>query len=460
MKLLRFFCLCLVLSLFLLSAVACAQNEQTNDKKPVLSSLPQTSSTDDSSDEQTSSSTDRDRYTSELCARYYAGEEGGYSLWSISAMNDGDKNICVDSEGYIVFEYSADATNVTNVYNNAFVIKEFVREDLSGHYVYKLMQASTGKVLYTADTKKGEQIIDLEYSAADVFKDGYCLVVNTEESYSGVTYKFGVLGANGEWIVPLSEKNPVVTTLKSEAELSAFEKMYYMGEDILYFAAHGNHYFYNIKSNKVIKVSSEISESNTKSVLTCGGPFKNGAFAEAYGFGGGLCKVTSAGKITIIPYKFNEKLDEKIGVFYYDSKNNKAIRMGYTYHQSGFSLFDSDGKIIKTLKDSEPHEVNGFTDEGIAQLVLINKEGTKYYTVINTKGEFMFEPIKMDTAYVYDVSGLSISNGENYANKTDAMVVDRSGKILYRSTAKGDFGYRNGIVKDEGAEKEYIEILK
>jgi len=444
--------------IMLFSMTSCSDDRSQKDDdivetKPILEYVP-----DDEIDEATKNDTiadsieeteepveEKERFVSELEARYSAHEKNGYSLWYTTYGRD-DGRKCVDSQGYITFNYG-DANDVTNVYNNAFIASEFISEGNTRYTVYKMWQASTGKLLYTASNKDNQYIIELDYSFMNLFEDGYTIVVNSTESYNGVTYEMGILGCDGEWVVPLSKDHPILKQMGDNASVEAFEKMRYLGEDILHFSVDiHDHYFYNIKTNTAVKVVSELTESQTDSVLQCAGPFVNGICVDVYGFGGGFCKISSAGKISIMNVNFSEKLHENIRDFYYDAKNDRVIRMGYTYHEDGFSVFDSKGAIIKKHSDVTIADTNGFTAEGFAQIVMENKEGTKYYTIMNTSGEFLFDPIKLETGKVIDAeSGYMVENGETRPSDT-YTVVDKEGNILFKTESSGEFGYKNGIV--------------
>jgi len=399
------------------------------------------------------------RFTSELRARYHAGEKNGYSLWHKYSSDYGeqDKYYCVDYNGYVVFEFSDTEDSMSNVKKNYFITSEGVRDGNTIHVLYRMRQASTGKVLFSASTKDGYYFIKFEYSATSIWDDGYVIVVQMIESYDGVTYKLGILGTDGKWVVPLSQNNPILKALKDEAELSYFKKMYYMGEGIIRFETEDYFYFYNIKKNTATKIQSEIDDYDIRSILQCADEFVDGVSVASYGWGGNLAKITSDGKITTIPWNFHEDYHEGFGSYYYDKKNDRVIRMGYTYYQDGFSIFDSKGNIIKTLKNIEPVEVNGFNEDGIAQLIIENKEGTQYYTMIDTAGNLLFEPIKTGGNAIYDAeSGLVIDPDYNSLY----TLVDQKGNILYQQVNGGDFGYKNGIVYDDGAEdgKKYTLI--
>lgn len=401
------------------------------------------------------------RFTSEIRAQYHAGEVNGYSLWS---KKDSDTYVttqyCVDYQGYVVFEFSDSENAETNVMNNAFITREVVRENNNSNIIFRLRQASTGNVLYTATSNDGYEIIEFQYSATSIWNDGYVIIIHKDEAYDGVTYKLGILGANGKWVVPLSSNNPVLTTMKDEADIDNFRSMYYLGEDIFYFTANDNYYFYNITQNTATKVQSDIDDYNIRSILQCADEFIDGVSVAQYNWGGSFAKITSDGKITRIECDFHEDFHERIGSYYYDKKNDRIIRMGYTYHQDGFSLFDSKGKIIKTLKNVDLVAANGFNEDGIAQLLIQNKEGTQYYTLMDTSGNFLFDPIKTSGCSVIDADFDLIINPDY--NKCLIMVVDKNGTILYQQKKVGDLSHKNGVIYDKGAnEKErYIQIEK
>ena len=402
-----------------------------------------------------------ERFVSEARARYCAGERNGYSVFEYSSYKSSysttkEYNACVDYNGYIVFKFSEKEDAISNVKHNFFVTKERVIENNTSFDVYRIREASTGKVLYSASTKDGYYFVDLKYSAKLIWDDGYTVVVQMEEAFDGVTYKLGVLGSDGEWIVPLDMNNPVVKTLGKQASLDKFTEMYYMGEGVLHFAVDNTYYFYNIEKNTVTKVESELSDYDTKSVLKCADEFQDGITTDKYGWGGGFCKISSDGKITIIPVEFHEDLHENIGSYYYDRINNRVIQMGDTYHQDGFSIFDSNGNVIKKLENVNILKSYGFSQAGYARLILENTEGTQYYTVMDTDGNFLFDPIKTEGLSVVDAKTGNVLDPD--LNDKRYILVDRNGEILYKRDTHGGFGYNNGVVYDENATEKYIII--
>lgn len=432
----------------LISCVACSgENDSNGEGDSRVASQESVGSTPTLDSQPAGSDVDatqgKEQYVSEMSARYSAHTVNGYSLYSRRDLDSDWERLCVDSKGYISFIFDEKDDPFTNVYNNAFITERTDIENGTGYTVSQLFQASTGNILYTADARESNYIIRLKYSSRDIFEDGYIIVVNKEENYSAVTYQLGILGADGQWVVPMSKDHPILKQMGDQITLEGFEDLYYYGEDVLYFAVEKQHFFYNIKTNQVVAISSDLSEYDTRTVLRCAGPFVNGVCARGYGFNNGVAKVYATGKVVNLPQNFSDKYHEGIGAMYFDVVNDRIIRMGYTYHQDGISVFDSKGAVIKTLPQVDLVEVNGFNDQGLAQLVMKNKDGTLYYTVVDITGTFLFEPIKMETGYMVDVEGMTIDNGENNPPNT-CTIVDRTGKVLFQ-THDGEYGYRNGI---------------
>lgn len=395
----------------------------------------------DSDDENSEVST---AYMDALQARYHAYEKNGYSLWT-RFHDSNNERICVDSKGNIVFTFDYDEDLRTNVNNDAFITSRDVFDNGIVHTESKLWQASTGKVLYTANALQGNYIIEMKRSSMSIHEDGYAIVAHVDESYNGVEYQFGILKADGEWAVPLTKDHPVLQTMGEEASLDAFMDMYYYGEGILFFMTENGFYFYNIEENTVAEVDSQLSGSYTKIVLKDGGPLVNGVCFE-WSMLDGDCIITPDGKITLFPTNFHDKLDNSVGTRYYDAANDRLIQIGTTYHENGFSVFDSKGTIIKNIPNVDLVDTNGYNEEGLAQIVMANNEGTAYYTVMDIDGEFLFEPIKMERNHVVDISGSVVDSDDDYYNGSNCIIVDRDGNVLYMTENGEKIGYKNGIV--------------
>ena len=84
----------------------------------------------------------------------------------------------------------------------------------------------------------------------------YVFVYNLTESFDGVKYQVGILSVNGNWIVPMTATNPILT---SGADCSAKvfqEKILYAGDGCILVPIDKDNYsfdyfIYNIKENKI-----------------------------------------------------------------------------------------------------------------------------------------------------------------------------------------------------------------
>ena len=422
----------------------------------------------------TNSTTEKTPVISAKRAQYSANEYKGYSIWKSSSRTN---KYCVDYKGYETFSFDDGENNETSVYNSTLITKVTKTENNKTTVTYRLRRASDGKILFSTDSVENSAVIIPEYYGGNMFKDGFVMVYSKTESYSGVSYKLGFLKNNGNWATNLSEENALLKALGSSATTDFFKnKLYYCGEGMIAFTLNSANYLYDINTDKVseIQTSDELTSSNVKSIITCGMTFKDGYAAESYSRYGwsasDYCIIYKDGKTETISLDFHDDLHEREGSMFFDRKTKSAIAIGYTYYQEGFSVFDSKGNIIKKIENVTLYSVNGFRDDGTAQIVLENKEGTKYYTVIDIKGDFLFEPIKVTATYVMDADGYCIeANETNSIRQGRYIIIDKSGKVLWESS---DWiyepNYKNGVfyyeLNDTGSminmSEHYDQIIK
>ncbi len=386
--------------------------------------------------------TAKERVVDEIEARYRAGEENGYSIYG---------NQCIDSKGYATFTLDDEEEcimcenefeyDIYKVYNG--VVLTQIND------VFRLRSAIDGKIIYTTENTPNVKV--LLFNKADLlYKDGYIMLYERNESFDGVNYKIGLMNINGEWTIPLSENNPILETFNEEIDVSFLENyLFYLGEKIVGVTSR---YLYNIENNVINKIES------------------NGRVYEGYAFENGFCipccyeeyseinqeflKIFADGKVEKIPCTFHQDLDEIEGNCYYDEKSNKFIVIGYVDGSPDKAIFDSNGNKIKDFKGA--FLVNSkFNKDGKAQLILANTEGSCFYTVIDLTGEFLFEPIKIESRIVFDCNGNYIFN--DFRDSSTRTLVNDNGKILIDTYYGGDddIGVNNGVLYDG---QQFIEL--
>lgn len=393
------------------------------------------------------------RFTNELAAHYSADEKNGYSIWWSS---DG-KDYCVDYYGYKTFVFDDGEESLSNVYNSA-VITEIGQKQ-------RLRSAVDGKILFTTENAVNTEILIPYYNENKFFRDGYIFVYTKTESYNGVTYEIGFMNPQGEWIVPLSESNPILETINDEATVQYFSKsLMYCGEGMMSFGVNNEYYLYNIKENTVCRIlnNGKPSNNDVKITLSEGISFKDGCSVESYGYGVGYYKLYTDGTMERINIDYHDDCHEREGYVYFDRTQNRYIAIGYTYHTEGFSIFDSKGSIIKRIPDINLVATKGFFSNGTAPIILSNKEGTTYYTILDIDGNFLFDPVKINTNTVCDIYGNEVYISLS-ASSSDYTIIDNSGKILLETDFVYDFGMNNGVVKYKesyNGSNKYVDIMQ
>ena len=239
-----------------------------------------------------------------MAAHYSADEKNGYSIWWSS---DG-KDYCVDYYGYKTFVFDDGEESLSNVYNSA-VITEIGQKQ-------RLRSAVDGKILFTTENAVNTEILIPYYDENKFFRDGYIFVYTKTESYNGVTYEIGFMNPQGEWIVPLSESNPILETINDEATVQYFSKsLMYCGEGMMSFGVNNEYYLYNIKENTVCRIlnNGKPSNNDVKITLSEGISFKDGCSVESYGYGVGYYKLYTDGTMERINIDYHDDCHEREG---------------------------------------------------------------------------------------------------------------------------------------------------
>lgn len=442
----------ILLALLVIMASACGKEKTANDSEKDSKTESESSEASKNDDEEEEK---KERYIEEVAARYHAKEENGYSIWSSTQ----EGYFCVDYEGYITFRFDENEENLTSVHNDVLLT------ETDGEV--RLRKAKDGKILFTTSSVEDLTILVPYYYGESMFEDGYILAYTKTEAYNGVSYKLGFLDSTGEWIQEISENNPILTTIGEEAAIEYFDKqLLYSGEGIMAFETNNGCYLYNINTNTVSKIqsSSDLSESDISGIVNCGIKFKDGIAFTSYGtfFGNQCYKIYSDGRTEMLPLNFSDKLHEEASAKYYDAEKNRVLVIGHTYHEDSISVFASDGEIVKKIENVTVLNVNGFTEEGTAQIVFENKDGSKYYTVIDAKGEFLFEPIKMTENEIWDLEANYIECEETHSVRQGKYaIVDNVGVILLQTEWVYNFGVNNGVAsyeEESNGDRVYVDL--
>ena len=260
------------------------------------------------------------------------------------------------------------------------------------------------------------------------FEDGYIFAYDDSDDM-----KIGILGTDGEWIVPISEDNPIIKsgvscTVKQFVNTHYY---YYIGDGVLVLPSSKADYdvvLYNIEDNKIYDISVKGSGVDVDYIIKEKCILKD---SVAFAFSkSSLCLLSSNGDFEI------KRLDEKgVSDVYVDRSSD--------YYFLTESAVYKNGEVYIELE----YKITSGTWIGENCLVLMeDPSGDGCFGYMTKDGEFLFDPVKTDAVYACDVSGIgagsNISDGEK-------IVVDDNGTVYYTSENAGAYIYVNNNVVEE-----------
>lgn len=391
-------------------------------------------------------------YISQAQAQYGASSNG-YGIWTGYRGFPTARRLCINEQGYIMFEMDKSETDVAGVHNNAVLMK--VNFDY-----YVLRAVPEGKLLFDSSNANGAKIVLPEHNGKAMFRDGYLMVMNVTEGNNGLIHEIGFLNANGEWVQPLSEDSPIIKHFDSKLTASDMEReASYLGEGIIgMLCSDGVYRYYNIDTNALTAVTfpNNISKYTLYDALDYNVRFINGVSDPVY-MNNNFYLFYGNGAIQQFNVLWPNGIPRAVmlGKPYFD----RATKIAYFLYEYGDSILvaDSNGKVIKKHTGVKLKEYNyltadrmacrSFAADGLARVILEDSEGNSCYAVLNTAGQFLFEPIRLNENInrVYDPEGYNIevnaTSGYGYF-----AVINNDGVICYESDYVNDFSVKNGVL--------------
>ncbi len=386
------------------------------------------------------------QYMEELAARYWADEKGGGHIREIELENGERKTVCIDNRGYITATIEPDEKALSGVYGGIYVTET--------DSCIRIRSASDGSVIFEEATDENTKA----YLFDEPFYDGYVLyMVNKKETYNGVTYEIGFVNNKGQWVMEMNSNAKLFDYIEDGGTLSYFEDLRYCGADMLIFACEDyTNRLFHIINNTVLTVVAPEDEyfmGRLHDELL----FENGKskplYIEAYPPVEAI--LHADGSYELIP---NTPYDDVpiLGMFdgkYFDANTNTTYYLradsAYTFEEAKVYVTDNTGRIIKTYTNFRIKS-DGFMGNGTAPIMITNQEGTDYYTLIGTDGEFLFEPIKVNHLRVYDYeTGMSLI--ADYGEVSGQLAVyNGRGELLFElpeDVRLYEDSMRNGVLR-------------
>ena len=334
------------------------------------------------------------------------------------------RDVIIDSYGGVAYA-TVDGEDI-EIYANGYFISK-----LNG---VQYLKKADGTVVCSTESLdvNGFGLTENTEDYVHFLNDGYIFVYKVINTFADSVTQVGILGTNGEWIIPLSEDNPILTS-----GVPYFEKFYtqhwhhYVGDGVLALEHYDAPYhivLYNIKDNAIYELTSnEILAYNTDYLITKAS-FKDGvAYVTSNAM---VYKFYSNGKITRtdLETEFHDICRDEFGN-YYSITNSTICLNGITHVELGFTVADAV-----------------WTSDTWLTLIK-NPAGAYYYTYMTLNGEFLFEPVETTAVYICDVRGYAV--GEIYGNGTK-LVINQNNTILYSSTnPKAEIYLNKGVVCEQ-----------
>lgn len=362
----------------------------------------------------------------------------------------------VDESGYYCIEetryYYEPETQIVqgygvNVIKNDFnaTVCEIDTEDEkfvgygNGYYISEI-----GDVMYLK-TVDGKEITNTDKLGVALFEDNYAdeflasgyVVVYSVADLGAGTYNMGILNVDGTWAINPFD-NPIDTV--TDPELILYAQPAGEGNAVI------GSLIYNRSMNKLFEINLDGLESGEKYGIMVDMKFNNGNSVCYHERGNSIFVLKDDGTVTKV-YRFEEGLEEysEESEDYYMAEDGTVFFMAKLNDK--IVLANSKGEVVKDFAAAYGVNVIDATCNGDGRWVLEIEEDEDHsaYTVVDTTGEFAFEPITveyMGECIIYD-DNVPLHEDLNGT----VMVIDgKTGEVIYSDYFEyDDFQINKGI---------------
>jgi len=256
--------------------------------------------------------------------------------------------VCINTKGKIVFSLEGEFQPYSNFVNGSALVYETEYKNTRTYEKFSLIN-NKGKIV--ADLSEYEVICPESYN-------GRIMVMKKGETFEGTWTELGVMGANGQWEMPLTKEHIFI----QEDETLWSGDFEYIGNNVI----ECNDKCFNIKTGKTFDYV---------------GDFVNGYTIKYSDYNVSvLVYDTEGNEKEIIPENF-ENEEERYELGNYGE--------GMFWVGGANKFYDENGAMKIDLSEYKLSEAPFFQD-GYALLKFSND----YFTIMDKTGKFMFDPIK------------------------------------------------------------------
>ena len=336
--------------------------------------------------------------------KYSLGEFiDGVAYITYSKMNGEHRGALINGEGTIIKEWNADEFGFGK------------RDETTGAwYSEQYVVDVEGNVIFTAGD--GQKIMSVG--------DNMILVYEEAVGFENAEARIGVVTFDGEWIYPMTSDNLMINDEKTKWRY--FYCWRYAGEGC--FMADNDQYsasggmVMNYYETVIFDVYNKTSSIYDGKLVT--------------GFENGVALVRNG-------YAFVDHLGNVVKEM---DDGNDALGDGLYYCNNQRTLWNYTGEINKDYSQYKNVRITGF-HKGYGYFEATGADEKRYFTIIDSNGDFLFDPIIKERTYSNKPNGFY---GDFYNDEfvTDQRSFDISGNMIYDfEIGEGDItSCREGIV--------------
>ena len=295
-----------------------------------------------------------------------------------------NNGVDVDLYGY---DYFVDKTARLLAFNNGKLPegKHFIDENLNilftynfnmeydeGEYSKALTKDKDGNInVYYKDGSVVFSYKENEYKKVVLTSHGYLIINKVEETYNNSVEKIGVYSIKDKkYIIEPSIEYNVIDNYGDDMYILNYEK----------------NIFFNSRLAKIVKYDTSLYDK-----------FVDGYSIEEENYNIRICK--DDGNCKKVKYNYDNsylRTKDYVSNGYAVDTDNGREHVFRIINLSSGEVVDLSNKFYRIT--NKPL----FSKKGYALVLSSNQNGSRYYTVINTKGEMQFEPVKYSSAYSFE----------------------------------------------------------
>lgn len=317
---------------------------------------------------------------------------------------------CIDPKGKTLFQLPAGEQPASNFVNGVAIVEKL---DSSGTGVLAGQQIvdKTGQQIFPKSGDNNTYKMDGPFNG-DVFVSREINNVNETKD------ERGLVDNKGNWVVQPS------------SELQTLDDSGYFGIFQLPDSSNGHENFVNTKNNLVFSGDGNGNIEFIKQDIQ--NNYVDGLIFLESTTDYSLQPESSRSNSLTLPYSIDDSV-----VLPPDTKDPGPAALGF--HEAGNGFYDENGNKVVDLAKYNCKSVGNYSS-GYCSLRIINPQGSWFYTIIDSKGNFMFDPVTQSIGPYF--SGLAIytsctrdtdhyESGNDSTGKHAATYIDVHGKVAF-----------------------------